>query len=155
MHTPEDGVPKPQWVSVPFACWRLKTLTACRTVCRTMCRTLWSVYWAGGDRTAQDVCLWLVFPTAAFSDSILLKPNYFCLSVQLSPPGNFDSVDCLHFSEPLDVNAVLVWLLLCSSAALQLHVLPVASQIQSNGDDEVEKSLFSVHFLLYLTGRFF
>lgn len=28
-------------------------------------------------RTIQDVCLWLVFPTAAFSDSILLKANNF------------------------------------------------------------------------------
>lgn len=82
-------------------------------------------------------------PTAAFSDSILLKANYFCLAVQLSPPGNFDNVDCLCFTKPLNVNAVLMWLLLPD--APQLLRSPAVSSLIKGGWCGA-KTLFSIDF---------
>lgn len=83
----------------------------------------------------------LFFPQLLAVTASSLKQTIFVSPVQLSPPGNFDNVDCFCFTKPLIVNAVLVCLLLLMPC-LQFN------QTEMTG---VGVGLFSINFALYLT----
>lgn len=134
--------------TMPLACWSMKTLTACRTACRT----LWSVYWAGGDTGQPRMSASDLFSPQLLSVSAsCLKQTIFVSQCNYHHLVILTMLTASAFTKPLNVNAVLVWLLLqLSSSSCPSRVSNLIKWRWWGG-----KTLFSINFILNLTGGFY
>ncbi len=102
-------------------------------------------WWRHG--TTQDVCLWLVFPTAAAS---CLKQTIFVSQCNYHHLVILTMLTVSAFAKPLNVDAVFVWQLpqLSSSSCLDFNQMEMMGK---------EKIVFPhcFPFILNLTGFFF